>query len=197
MNYSFKDLSDIVKSKISLKRFKHTMAVVDMSVKLAKKYGADTEKSKVAALLHDVCKEMDIEEMREICREYFKEDLSEEDLENSEILHSFAAAYWGEKNLGIKDSEILSAIKNHTLGNKNMSLVEKIVYIADAIEIGRAYPGVEEIRALSFENLDRGILLELRKKEEYLKSIGKKSHKNTIMMEQELLQNFSFKEVKE
>lgn len=197
MNYSFKDLSDIVKSKISLKRFDHTMAVVDMSVKLAKKYGADTEKSKIAALLHDVCKEMDIEEMKEICRKYFKEDLSEKDLENSEILHSFAAAYWVEKNLGIKDSEILSAIKNHTLGNINMSLVEKIIYIADAIEIGRKYPGVEEIRTLTFKDLDRGILLEVEKKGEYLKNIGKESHKNTIMMEQELMKNLFFKGVKE
>lgn len=197
MNYSFKDLSDIVKSKISLKRFKHTMAVVDMSIKLSKIYKADIEKCKIAALLHDVCKEMDVEEMKKICREYFKEDLSEEDLENSEILHSFVASYWVKKNLGIEDSEILAAIKNHTLGNKNMSLVEKIVYIADAIEIGRTYPGVDEIRTLTFKDLDRGILLEIQKKERYLKNIGKKSHKNTTMMEQELSKNLFFKGVKE
>ena len=191
MDYSFKELSEMVKSKVSLKRFKHIMSVVDMSIKLAKIYGADEEKCKIAALLHDICKEMNIDEMKKICKENFKEDLSEEDLENNEILHSFVGSYWVEKNLNIKDKEILGAIKNHTLGNKDMTLVEKIVYIADAIEIGRNYPSVAEIRELTFKNLDRGILLEVKKKEEYLKSIGKKSHKNTALMKESLLQKIS------
>lgn len=187
MIYSFKELSEIVKSKVSSKRFNHIMAVVDMSVKLAKIYGADIEKCKIAAVLHDICKEMNIDEMRKICKENFTQDLSEEDLENTEILHSFVGSYWVEKNLDIKDKEILAAIKNHTLGNKDMGLTEKIVYIADAIEIGRTYPAVEEIRNLTFKNLDKGILLEAQKKEIYLKSIGKKPHKNSIAMIEELL----------
>ncbi|WP_022820138.1 bis(5'-nucleosyl)-tetraphosphatase (symmetrical) YqeK [Fusobacterium russii] len=191
MKYSFKELCEIVKQKLSSKRFKHTMSVVDMSVKLAKNYGANIEKCKVAALLHDVCKEMNVDEMKKICKENFMLELTKEDLENTDILHSFVAAYWVEKNLGIKDSEILAAIKNHTLGNRDMSLVEKIVYIADAIEVGRNYPGVEEIRNLTFKDLDRGILLEAEKKEAYLKSIGKKSHKNTELMKEELLKNIS------
>ncbi|MBQ3437422.1 MAG: bis(5'-nucleosyl)-tetraphosphatase (symmetrical) YqeK [Fusobacterium sp.] len=189
MIYNFKNLVEIVKSKISLKRFTHTMGVVNMSIRLAEAYGADIEKCKIAALLHDICKEMDKEEMIKICRENFSEDLSEKDLENTEILHAFVGSYWIEKNLNIKDNEILLAVKNHTLGNKNMSLVEKIVYIADAIELNRNYPNVEEIRKLTFRNLDEGILLEARKKELYLKSIGKKSHKNSLAMQNELLKN--------
>lgn len=189
MIYNFKNLVEIVKSKISLKRFTHTMGVVNMSIRLAEAYGADIEKCKIAALLHDICKEMDKEEMIKICRENFSEDLSEKDLGNTEILHAFVGSYWIEKNLNIKDNEILLAVKNHTLGNKNMSLVEKIVYIADAIELNRNYPNVEEIRKLTFRNLDEGILLEARKKELYLKSIGKKSHKNSLAMQNELLKN--------
>lgn len=186
MLYNFEDLKEIVKSKVSLKRFKHTMAVVDMSIKLAKIYGADIEKCKIAAVLHDICKEMDVEEMRKICRENFSEDLSPEDLENKEILHSFAGSYWVKKNLNIKDNEILNAIKNHTLGNKNMTLVEKIVYIADAIEITRNYPDVEKIRALTLQDLNAGILFEIEKQENYLKSLGIKSHKNTVDFKKEL-----------
>lgn len=186
MIYNFEDLKEIVKSKVSIKRFNHIMAVVDMSIKLAKIYNADIEKCKIAALLHDICKEMNKEEMKKICKNNFSEDLTDEDLENDEILHPFVGAYWVEKNLKIEDIEILNAIKNHTLGNKNMSLVEKIVYIADAIEITRNYPGVEEIRNLVFKDLNEGILFEAEKKEKYLESIGKKSHKNSYAMQKSI-----------
>ncbi|MCI5724698.1 MULTISPECIES: bis(5'-nucleosyl)-tetraphosphatase (symmetrical) YqeK [Fusobacterium] len=186
MIYNFEDLKEIVKSKVSIKRFNHIMAVVDMSIKLAKIYNADIEKCKIAALLHDICKEMNKEEMKKICKNNFSEDLTDEDLENDEILHPFVGAYWVEKNLKIEDIEILNAIKNHTLGNKNMSLVEKIVYIADAIEITRNYPGVEEIRNLVFKDLNEGILFEAGKKEKYLESIGKKSHKNSYAMQKSI-----------
>lgn len=186
MIYNFEDLKEIVKSRVSIKRFNHIMAVVDMSIKLAKIYNADIERCKIAALLHDVCKEMNMEEMKQICKDNFTEDLTDEDLENNEILHPFAGAYWVEKNLKIEDSEILNAIKNHTLGNRNMSLVEKIVYIADAIEITRNYPGVEEIRNLVFKDLNKGILFEAEKKEKYFESIGKKSHKNSYAMQKSI-----------
>lgn len=186
MIYNFENLVEIVKSKVSLKRFTHTIGVVNMGIRLAEKYGADVEKVKIAALLHDICKEMDKDEMKKICRENFSADLSEEDLENIEILHSFVGSYWVEKKLNIENKEIIRAIKNHTLGNKNMTLIEKIIYIADAIEMGRNYPSVEEIRELTFKNLDAGILLEVEKKESYLKSIGKKTHKNTAAMIEEL-----------
>ncbi|MDD7392014.1 bis(5'-nucleosyl)-tetraphosphatase (symmetrical) YqeK [Fusobacterium gastrosuis] len=186
MIYNFEDLKEIVKSKVSIKRFNHIMAVVDMSIKLAKIYNADIEKCKIAALLHDICKEMNMEEMKKICKNNFSEDLSDEDLENDEILHPFVGAYWVEKNLKIEDIEILNAIKNHTLGNKNMTLVEKIVYIADAVEITRNYPGVEEIRNLVFKDLNEGILFEAGKKEKYLESIGKKSHKNSYAMQKSI-----------
>ncbi|MDY4010737.1 MAG: HD domain-containing protein, partial [Fusobacterium gastrosuis] len=77
MIYNFEDLKEIVKSKVSIKRFNHIMAVVDMSIKLAKIYNADIEKCKIAALLHDICKEMNMEEMKKICKNNFSEDLSD------------------------------------------------------------------------------------------------------------------------
>ena len=187
MKYNFKELKEIVKSKMSLKRFTHTLGVVEMSEKLAKTYNADIEKCKVAALLHDICKEMDMEYIKNICKNNFMNELSEEDLENNEILHGFAGAYYVKNELRIDDKEILSAIKYHTVGAKNMTLVEKIVYIADAIEYGRNYPSVVEIREETFKNLDRGILMEIEHKEKYLESIGKKSHPNTDEFKKELL----------
>ena len=165
MKYNFKELKEIVKSKMSLKRFVHTLGVVEMSEKLAKIYNADIEKCKTAALLHDICKEMDMEYIKNICKDNFMSELSEEDLENNEILHGFAGAYYVRNELGIDDKEILSAIKYHTVGAENMTLVEKIVYIADAIEYGRNYPSVVEIREETFKDLDRGILMEIEHKE--------------------------------
>lgn len=187
MKYNFKELKEIVKSKMSLKRFTHTLGVVEMAEKLAKIYNANIEKCKVAALLHDICKEMDMEYIKNICKNNFTNELSKEDLENNEILHGFAGAYYVKNELGVDDRDILSAIKYHTVGAKNMSIVAKIVYIADAIEYGRNYPSVVKIREETFKNLDIGILMEIEHKEKYLESIGKKSHPNTNEFKKELL----------
>ena len=191
MKYNFNELKEIVKSKMSLKRFTHTLGVVEMSEKLAKIYNANIEKCKVAALLHDICKEMNMEYIKNICKNNFMNELSEEDLENNEILHGFAGAYYVKNELGVNDKEILNAIKYHTIGAKNMTLVEKIVYIADAIEYGRNYPSVVEIREETFKNLDKGILMEIEHKEEYLESIGKKSHSNTDELKKEILKELN------
>ena len=191
MKYNFNELKEIVKSKMSLKRFTHTLGVVEMAEKLAKIYNADIEKCKVAALLHDICKEMDMEYIKNICKNNFMNELSEEDLENNEILHGFAGAYYVKNELGVNDKEILNAIKYHTIGAKNMTLVEKIVYIADAIEYGRNYPSVAEIREETFKNLDKGILMEIEHKERYLKSVGKKSHSNTDEFKKQILKELN------
>ena len=191
MKYNFNELKEIVKSKMSLKRFTHTLGVVEMSEKLAKIYNANIEKCKVAALLHDICKEMNMEYIKNICKNNFMNELSEEDLENNEILHGFAGAYYVKNELEINDKEILNAIKYHTVGAKNMTLVEKIVYIADAIEYGRNYPSVVEIREETFKNLDKGILMEIEHKEKYLESIGKKSHPNTYKFKKEILKELN------
>ena len=191
MKYNFNELKEIVKSKMSLKRFTHTLGVVEMSEKLAKIYNANIEKCKVAALLHDICKEMNMEYIKNSCKKNFINELSEEDLENNEILHGFAGAYYVKNELGINDKEILNAIKYHTVGAKDMTLLKKIVYIADAIEYGRNYPSVVEIREETFKNLDKGILMEIEHKEEYLESIGKKSHPNTDELKKEILKELN------
>jgi len=119
MKYNFNQLKEIVKSKMSLKRFTHTLGVVEMAGKLADIYKADVEKCKLAALLHDICKEMDMEDIKNICKNNFLNELSDEDLENNEILHGFAGAYYVNKEFGIEDSEVLNAIKYHTIGSKS------------------------------------------------------------------------------
>ncbi|AVQ20316.1 hydrolase, HD family [Fusobacterium necrophorum subsp. funduliforme ATCC 51357] len=165
---------------LSKKRFAHVLSVVKEAERLARRNGADIEKCRLAALLHDCAKEMPLEEMQKICRREHFEDLSERDLENGEILHGFVASVFVKESFGIQDEEVLEAIRYHTVGKAGMSLVGKIVYIADAIEETRNYPSVDKIRKKTYEDLEQGILMEIEHKLEYLSSTGATLHPNTL-----------------
>ena len=175
-----------VEEKLSAKRFKHVLGVEEMCVILAEKNGADIEKARIAALLHDYMKETNIEVLKEMCKDV-PEIKGYETL--LEILHGFAGAMAAEKEFGIKDTDILNAIKYHTIGRENMSLLEKIVYIGDAIEMGRNYPRVDEIRKETLKDLDSGIIMEVNRKIEYLKEKGGIIHIDTIKMRDNLIKN--------
>ncbi len=175
-----------IEEKLSAKRFKHVLGVEEMCVILAEKNGADIEKARIAALLHDYMKETNIEVLKEMCKDV-PEIKGYETL--LEILHGFAGAMAAEKEFGIKDTDILNAIKYHTIGRENMSLLEKIVYIGDAIEMGRNYPCVDEIRKETLKDLDSGIIMEVNRKIEYLKEKGGIIHIDTIKMRDNLIKN--------
>ncbi len=177
-------LRDIVKNKLSAKRFKHVLGVEEMCVSLAEKYGADIEKARTAALLHDYMKETSVKVLEEMCADV-PEVQGYENL--PEILHGFAGAMAAEKEFGVTDEDILNAVKYHTIGRENMSVLEKIVYIGDAIEKGRDYPCVNEIREETFRNLDDGIIMEVSRKIDYLKEKGGTVHMNTVKMRDSLL----------
>ncbi len=175
-----------VEEKLSAKRFKHVLRVEEMCVILAERNGADIEKARIAALLHDYMKETNIEVLKEMCKDV-PEIKGYETL--LEILHGFAGAMTAEKEFGIKDTDILNAIKYHTIGREKMSLLEKIVYIGDAVEIGRNYPYVDEIREETLKDLDSGIIMEVNRKIEYLKEKGGIIHIDTIKMRDDLIKN--------
>lgn len=179
-------LRETVKEKLSEKRFKHVLGVEEMCVILAEKNGADIEKARIAALLHDYMKETNIEILKEMCKDV-PEIKGYETL--LEILHGFAGAVTAEKEFGINDEDILNAIKYHTIGRENMSVLEKIVYIGDAVEMGRNYPCVNEIREETMKDLDSGIIMEVNRKIEYLKEKGGIIHIDTIKMRDNLMKN--------
>lgn len=177
-------LREKVKEKLSAKRFKHVLGVEEMCVILAEKNGEDIEKARISALLHDYMKETNIEILKAMCKD-IPEVKGYETL--FEILHGFAGAIVAKEEFGIEDKDILNAIKYHTIGRENMSLLEKIVYIGDAIEMGRNYPNVEEIREETLKNLDKGIIMEVDRKIEYLKEKGGIIHIDTIKMRNSLM----------
>jgi predicted HD superfamily hydrolase involved in NAD metabolism len=156
----------IIKEKLPDKRYVHTLGVVETAIKLADHYHEDSEKAELAAILHDYAKFFPINEMKKII---IDQKMDPRLLEfNPELWHGPVAAYIAEKEFGIHDKDVLHAIQYHTSGRANMSLLEKIVYIADYIEPGRNFPGVEEARLAAIENIDRAMVLALKNTMNYL-----------------------------
>jgi predicted HD superfamily hydrolase involved in NAD metabolism len=145
-----------VKVQLTDHRYQHTLGVMVTAVTLAKQYGADEQKAETAAIFHDYAKFRSKDEMKEIivAQGYPEELLTF----NAELWHAPAGAYLVEKEAGITDSEILTAIRYHTSGRAGMTLLEKVIYLADYIEPGRHFLGVDEVRVIAKENLDKALI---------------------------------------
>ena len=145
-----------LKNILSERRYIHSIGVMEMCEELAKLYGVDVEKAKLAGLLHDNAKEMPREKMLK----YVEENnipITEVERINTPILHGKIGADIAKKKNNV-DEEIENAIKYHTTGKENMTLLQKVVFVSDKIDETRKYEGVEELRKLAFENLDEAII---------------------------------------
>ncbi|GEB31890.1 MULTISPECIES: bis(5'-nucleosyl)-tetraphosphatase (symmetrical) YqeK [Brevibacillus] len=148
-----------IRAQMHEKRFNHTLGVAQSARNLAVRYGADPDKAELAGLLHDYCKCWPVEKMFEIL---VRHDMPTELLEGEkELWHAFAGAIVIQTDLGVTDTDILQAVRYHTTGRAGMSLLEKVVCVADYIEPNRIFPGVDEIRALAEKNLDQALALAL------------------------------------
>ena len=139
-------------------RYTHSLGVVETAVKMARIFGVDSEKTEIAALLHDCAKQIPHPTQLDLCKELGipLDEVKEKELG---LLHAEIGAYMAEHEFGITDTEILDAIRYHTLGRVQMTDMEKILYLADIIEPNRKeFDGINELRALCFENLDRALL---------------------------------------
>lgn len=154
---NFNEIQERVKELLPQKRYEHTLRVMDTAVMLAERYGANVEKAKLAALLHDVCKSMDEVEMK---RYVIKNNLDIKLLDYpTEVLHGPVASVYIEKEFGVADEEIKLAVFNHTFGRTNMSLLEKIIFIADYIEPERKHPHLKEVTEVAEYDLDEAVRL--------------------------------------
>ena len=144
-----------VRAQMNEKRYQHTLGVADTARQLAIQYGADPQKAELAGYLHDYCKCWPVDKMREVL---LRHDLPQELLNGEkELWHAFAGAIVIQNELGVTDVEILQAVRYHTTGRTGMSLLEKVVCVADYIEPNRSYPGVDNIRQLAHEDLDAAL----------------------------------------
>ena len=157
------DHSDLVaksKAKLSDYRFQHCLRTEKRAIELAKKYDADIQRSSLAALLHDYCKE----ESDDVFLKYIEKYDLDPDLVNygNGIWHGIVGAEIIQNELNVHDEIVLNAIRRHTVGNTVMTDVDKIVFVADYTEDGRDFPEVDEARKAANESLDKGMAFEIK-----------------------------------
>lgn len=154
------------------KRYEHTLGVAYTAAALAMCYNADVKNAQLAGMLHDCAKCLSDEKRLSICKKYGI-PMTDVEKRNPFLLHAKAGAYLAEKKYGIEDRDILNAIQYHTTGRPDMSLLEKIVFVADYIEPGRKQaPNLPEIRQLAFQDLDKAMVRILEDTVQYLEQGG-------------------------
>ena len=148
---------EILQKRLSEKRYIHSLNVADSAKELALIYGCDPEKAYTVGLVHDCC----MDEPAGLQLSYILEnkvELSEYELDVAKLYHAISGSIFAEKELGITDKDMLNAIRYHTTGRKGMSLLEKVVFIADFISAERDYNGVDIMREKAKRSLDEAIV---------------------------------------
>lgn len=143
---------EILRRRLKPKRFVHSLAVAEEAVRLARRYGADPVKAKTAGLLHDIMKNTDPADQLQILSEF---GILMTDVERSaeKLYHAMSGAAFAEHILGVKDREILDAVRYHTTARGGMSLLEKVLYLADFTSADRRYDDVDVMRRLVDEDM--------------------------------------------
>lgn len=182
------EIRDYLKKNLKPSRYGHTLGVVNTAIKLAETYGEDKEKAEIAALCHDVAKNMSEEELKKIIDDE-NIILSVDEKNTQELWHSIIAPIISKNIFGVEDKEILSAMRWHTTGKENMTKLEKIIYLADLIEPSRSFNGVDEIREAAYEDLDSAMLQALTHTTIYLLTKGCAVDINSIKARNYLVYN--------
>lgn len=144
------ELVALLGKNVKGEKFQHSLGVEQTALKLAERFGVCRERAGLAGLLHDITKQMD---NVKLARKYGIISLSDK------TLHGPVAACWLKEQGITEDAEVLTAIKYHTTGRADMSLLEKIIYIADYIEPARDFEGVEKVRRAAEQDIDRAMLM--------------------------------------
>lgn len=150
-------LEAAVRDRLTEERYAHVLAVRDCAAKLAELYGVDREKAELAGVLHDYARDLPGEVLLSLAEERGI-PFSEIDRKVPILLHGPVGAALVREELGVENPEVLEAIALHTLGGAGMSMLAKIVYVADIIAADRDFPGVNRLRQLAGEDLDRALV---------------------------------------
>ena len=185
-----KEMLHYLKLNLKESRLRHSLNVSETAVTLAVIYGENIEKARIAGLIHDCVKNKTDEELIKLAIEH-EIQLDEIYLKNPSILHGLVGSILAREVMGIYDEDILNAICYHTTGRKNMSLLEKIIYIADYIEPSRKFNGVEELRSLSNIDLDAAVIKSFDNTIKYVIDQKGLLHTDTIEARNYLLSKYS------
>ncbi len=154
---SVEEYKELLKTRLSEYRYHHSLCVADSAVELAERYGADKEKAFLAGLLHDITKEASAEEHFTMF-ELGGVKLSELESINRKLWHAMSGAVYIKEKLNITDKEIYDAVRYHTTGRAGMTLLEKVIYIADFISADRVYDDVDVVREFAQKSIDETML---------------------------------------
>lgn len=183
---NIKEIKSILKTEIDEERYKHTLRVVKTAKELALVYKVDEYKIELAALLHDCAKYKDKEVLLKKAEDFgIILDIILKN--NTHLIHSYLGAEIAKEKYNIIDEDILNAIKYHTTGRENMSIIEKIIFIADYIEPGRNFNGMENIIKLAFKDIDQAIIISMENTIKYVIDKGWLIHPNTITTRNNLI----------
>ena len=169
-NLPMEQLEDVVLRLLNPNRVNHVLGCRDTAIALAKHWGADETDAARAGLLHDITKALDGPLQLTLCREYGT-ILDEFGCKYPKTLHALTGSLVADRIFG-ENEAVVSAICHHTTGKADMSLLEKIIYVADYIEPCRNFPGVERLREAAFSNIDAALKLGLEMTLEHLKNLG-------------------------
>ncbi len=184
---NIKYINKKLRKKLKKKRYTHSLSTANEAKKLAIKYKVDEDKAYIAGLLHDCAKQFTKKQMKT----YIKSDeYCIEFINSKTLMHAPVGAIIAKKKYGIEDKDVLTAIKYHCYARPNMTVIEKIIFIADKIEITRKFKDIDYLRYLAYRNLDQTLLYclnftieQIKKEEGYLYSNtinAKKYYENII-----------------
>ncbi|MCG0275547.1 MAG: bis(5'-nucleosyl)-tetraphosphatase (symmetrical) YqeK [Thermosediminibacteraceae bacterium] len=183
---SKKFILEDLKKNLTEERFLHTLGVMETAVTLAQRYGVDEEKAELAAMVHDCAKDIPVAEQLNLVREFgiLLDEISR--LEKA-LIHAPLGAVLARKRYGIEDPGILRAVCVHTTGDENMTTLDKVVFLADYIEPGRNFPGVEKLRKVALEDLDEAVIMACNSTIKYVLEQGKLLHPRMVQARNSLL----------
>ena len=169
-----------VSEMLPQKRFIHSLNVAKCAVELSKIYGLNEDSAYIAGITHDCAKYLTEEEVNCYVNKY-KIKLDEFEINNIALSHSLIGSYIALNELEIKDKDIISSIKHHTTGKENMTVLEKVIYMADLIEENRSFPGVDLLRKKTFEGeLDEALLISFNNTIKFVIDNNQLIHPRTI-----------------
>lgn len=164
---NLENIKEKLEASLSPKRFNHSINVMNTAVLLAKRFGEDEDKARIAGLLHDCARDIRGPRMYDMCKAYNIE-LDYLRAAQPELIHGELGVYVVKEQYNIQDKQVLSAILWHTTGCEKMTSLDKIIFLADYIEPARSFNGVEEARRLAYEDLNRAMLYALDRTIKYV-----------------------------
>ncbi|MDD2233731.1 MAG: bis(5'-nucleosyl)-tetraphosphatase (symmetrical) YqeK [Desulfitobacteriaceae bacterium] len=191
MGLDSQNVLELVSNSLSAEKLRHTIGVADFAGDLARQHGLDPERVRFAALLHDLAKEIPLEQQLVLARRWNLLDYPEDEL-SPQVLHGPLAAYCLEHQYGVDDQEVLAAIAHHTLGFPGMSCFEMLIYSSDLVEPNRDFPKVDNLRQALYHNIEQGTLVCMEHSLEYLKYSKKQIHPLTILTYEDLQRRLEF-----